>query len=192
MKIESVLISTDARTGDPSSFGSIDEVREMYSELGWESDPADDGIMTIADAIAEQCRCGCSGDAEEWVRHLRGLSGDTLDVFSDQDLYDYVASVLRDFQPDGHIHDRVCELAREADADWLFEYLFDVEGRSGCNGIWAVMLTSDGPEHARARIDILNLGGLPVGISAHNETTKNKLNERLYRDCGYVSDWDEG
>lgn len=80
------------------------------------------------------------------------------------------------------ILEHVCDLAREAEAHWLFEYLFDTEDRSGCNGVWAVFLTSEGTEDAKARIDVLNRGGLPVGISPHNETTEQKLNERLYNE----------
>ena len=88
--LTTILISTDSKTGDPSVFNDLDDAQRMYTELGWDGDPADDGIVSIADHIADQRRLGLDWDAEQWADHLRNYSGTALDDITDEDLIDSI------------------------------------------------------------------------------------------------------
>ena len=84
--LRAILISTDSKTGVPSVFDGLDDAKWMYDELGWDGDPADDGIIPIADNIADQRRLGLDWDAEQWVASLRRYAGTALDYATDDEL----------------------------------------------------------------------------------------------------------
>ena len=80
LDIDALLVSTDEKTGTPSVFADWDEARKMYAELGWESDPADDGIMTIRDYADEQRRLGGFCDAESFADHILRFAAGSIDL----------------------------------------------------------------------------------------------------------------
>jgi hypothetical protein len=78
--INTLLVSTDSKTGCPSIFADWDEVQRMYDELGWTGDPGDDGILSIADYADEQMRLGGFGDAESFADHILTFASGSIDI----------------------------------------------------------------------------------------------------------------
>lgn len=81
-KIEllNLLVSTNSKTGTPSVFADWDEVQRMYDELGWDGDPAEDGIMSIGDYADEQRRLGGFDSAESFADHILRFESGSLEI----------------------------------------------------------------------------------------------------------------
>ena len=94
--LQTILISTDSKTGYPSVFDDLDDAQRMYAELGWDGDPADHGIIPIADHIADQRRLGLAWDADDWAESLRKCGGTGLDDATDDELIDAIEDELLD------------------------------------------------------------------------------------------------
>ena len=92
--LQTILISTDSKTGDPSVFTDWDDAQRMYAELGWDGDPADDGIIPIGDHIADQRTLGLDWDAEQWADSLRKCGGTALDDATDEELIEAINEEL--------------------------------------------------------------------------------------------------